>query len=1039
MSNEKLDELFIGTPGGISLEHEVSEDELFEALNTERFVESYDLQDDDLTSYEDLAQSLGYSGNRSSDFSSIQASLKARKEAKDRARDNFSKTKREIVRSHMEESTKDIPVLGTAVKLWAKPSRVFDNSMSSSLDLAVGAMSGLAQQVAASGTQGTGAPGVFTEPGQAGEAAIQMKALFDPIRDEVKSNIDPDLAETAFGKTVAVASQIGTGLAVMVSNPAVAIAAFESIAFDDAVSEYDLHVKNPDPEDRIKFGLSVALPSAALDMLGGEATMARILAGANPTLRSQVYKRLLASTIKEGVTEGAQHEIMTFMANTEFDQDRERFGDEFMANVLIGMVAAGGIGAGISLPQLRNIKIQETLNNENASKEVIDTMRETVTEEEFIAGTEDNAAHEALMRAMYNGDPGARQAYLQILAAQETEQELKTGVDEGVQISKQGLVDLREARQEFITEEIPEVEKVSYRSEFESVAKTNEPEKALSILQSAKKRGSPLSVREHAAVALKTTALMNEHEKAVKQSFDLIESGDVEGAARATDIADDLSDQLAEIENLADLARTQAGRALGVGNAILKREDLSLSFSIQKAQSLKGEKLTNVEKKAISDLIDKLEKMKARLDKITRELDAEKAKNVHDVLTSKNISQKQKDEFIESATGESLAKKAVREHIQQFKDKTKWEKAISISGAPRALIASADLSATFRQGGMLLPGHPAIAAQALEKSWKALFSEAKAEEVDLFLKSRPNWELAKMAELYHGSLSRAELKAREENFVSEAADKVPWVQASNRQMVTQLNFIRANVFDIGVAELRKRGMTDKEMIPILKKYAKFINAASGRGSLGAFENASRGLASVFFAPRWAVSRFEAPVRAAMMMNTPLAKNVAKDAGMFIGVTAALLTLASWAGASVEWNPDDSDFMKIKIGDTRIDITAGMLPAIRLVVNAGRDLASQVNLADDPEGELRSQFGRWMLYKASPIINIPAEMITGEDSIGNEINYVDFSNPTQNMFVKNTVPLFLQDAWEAAVSDDPENAALTVPISLLGHGTQTFDK
>jgi hypothetical protein len=61
-------------------------------------------------------------------------------------------------------------------------------------------------------------------------------------------------------------------------------------------------------------------------------------------------------------------------------------------------------------------------------------------------------------------------------------------------------------------------------------------------------------------------------------------------------------------------------------------------------------------------------------------------------------------------------------------------------------------------------------------------------------------------------------------------------------------------------------------------------------------------------------------------------------------------------------------------------------------------------------------------------------------MGNEINFYtsDPEELTSNFFIKNTAPLFLQDAWEAAVSGDAETLGLSVPFTALGIGVQTYD-
>jgi hypothetical protein len=1039
MANPEIDALFGRSPSSLKVDGlDVSDDELYEALMSERLGSSYGTTVDD---YESTAEALGYNPNPSEAVDSVTKAIRERNKVKELARQQFDSTSNEILRDGLVNKTKDIPVLGTATKIWADLHRLADIATASVSDLALRGISGTLEQVAASGTIGTGAPGIIRQPGEptAAEGAAELVAPLKEIREGIKEEFtDPDLAATILGQTVQIASQIGAGAGIMAINPTSAIAMFEGIAFNEAVEAYDTYAKNPNPEDRLKFGITVALPTAALDTIGAERMLGKVLSG-KLSLRKQIYARLAASMPAEGGTEVVQSEILNFMLNTKLGAELERDKEDRIAEFLIGMAGAGVVGGAIAVPALRNAKIAEALDNENFSAESVKAMQNTVTEEEFIDGTQDDAAQEALMRAMYNGDPGARQAYLQMVEQQNAKAEVKVAEDT-VQISKEGIIELRQARKDFIQPDLPSSEKVAYSTVFEKAQKQNKKEEDRIILADVSKSRRAMTIEEHAAVSLKATELMNKHDKLVRESAELIQNGETEKGLVVSQKADAVSEELDFVERIADEARSEAGRVLGIGRARINREDLSLGFLIRKATTLKGEKLTGRETRDIERLVKKLEAKNKELEDLKNKLAESSGQSVFELMSGKGIGKRDRKKLVKLAGETSLAKRRARERVYKFKEKTLWDKAISLATAPRALIASLDLSATLRQGGMLLPGHPVVAAEALQKSLKAFASEAKAEEVDLYLKARPSWDISKRAGLHHSSLSNMDLNAREQQFQSAAADVIPWVKASNRQMATQLNFIRANVFDIAYNDLKQRGLSEKEMMPILEKYAKFVNAATGRGSLFGFEKSAKGLAAVFFAPRYAISRFEAPVRAAMMMNTPLAGSVAKDVGSFVGVILSTLALASWAGAEVEWDSESSDFLKIKIGDTRLDISGGFQQALRLVINSGRAGLGQTGFVEKFDRDMRNDLANFFMYKSSPAVTMGMELMTGEDVVGNEINFLtsDPEELTSNFFLKNTVPLFIQDAWEATVSGDAETLGLSVPLTALGIGVQTYD-
>src|SRR5690606_34947056 len=79
------------------------------------------------------------------------------------------------------------------------------------------------------------------------------------------------------------------------------------------------------------------------------------------------------------------------------------------------------------------------------------------------------------------------------------------------------------------------------------------------------------------------------------------------------------------------------------------------------------------------------------------------------------------------------------------------------------------------------------------------------------------------------------------------------VRGSARAYSTVLNSLRADTFDAPSAPLaRGKEPTQAERGAL----ANYVNAATGRGSLGKFQQSATLLNTVFFAPRWVVSRFQ---------------------------------------------------------------------------------------------------------------------------------------------------------------------------------------
>jgi len=159
-----------------------------------------------------------------------------------------------------------------------------------------------------------------------------------------------------------------------------------------------------------------------------------------------------------------------------------------------------------------------------------------------------------------------------------------------------------------------------------------------------------------------------------------------------------------------------------------------------------------------------------------------------------------------------------------------------------------------------------------------------------------------------------------------------------------------------------------------------VNVFTGRGNLPAFltgRQGSRWLAAIFWAPKLAVSRFQAPligVRGlgelglsgvarvtkaspdsllSRVANSPGArarKEMAKDLVAFVttGVTI-LAALKNFGVAEVETDPRSSDFGKGRIGNTRFDFWGGYQQPARYVWQAAT--GTQKRLSGENKGEL----------------------------------------------------------------------------------------
>ena len=393
-----------------------------------------------------------------------------------------------------------------------------------------------------------------------------------------------------------------------------------------------------------------------------------------------------------------------------------------------------------------------------------------------------------------------------------------------------------------------------------------------------------------------------------------------------------------------------------------------------------------------------------------------------------------------------------------------WDYTKEMAHLSRAAMTSIDLSAVFRQGGTFVFGHPKIAAKASKEMLKALVSQQSEYNSVEEIRNRTNGQLYETAGL-NITEDEGKLTRQEEAYMGRWAKKVPGVAASARAYSTFLNNLRADMFDYMVSNLGRSGQVTLDEAKVI---AKFINVATGRSEFGKFNQAAANLNMVFFAPRYVASRFQYLAmpfylpftKASLRVKTAIAKEYARHTA---GVVS-FLTLSVALG-SLLYDDDDeekptvefsdsrsSDFLKLRIGETRIDPMSGLSQSVVLI---SRVLSGQTKTTKGEVNPLRgkdvkyggnttiSTIGNFLRTKLAPI---PGAVITtttvdwntgmGEDVVGQEVAFI--ANPFKPSIVRDMfVPLSFREISDTMQSRGiPKGTAISI-LGLLGMGLGTY--
>ena len=364
------------------------------------------------------------------------------------------------------------------------------------------------------------------------------------------------------------------------------------------------------------------------------------------------------------------------------------------------------------------------------------------------------------------------------------------------------------------------------------------------------------------------------------------------------------------------------------------------------------------------------------------------------------------------------------------------DKIWDIANIPRAVMASGDLSGTFRQGLILTLLHPIEGIKAFGKQLKAFASEKIAGELDDTLHAHKLYNFAtKEMNVDFTSFKKGVIRgAKEEMFNSPLAEALPFVRRSERAYTTYLNQMKMAAVEKAYATMTSQGAT-KEQFKLL---GGFINIAAGRGKLPFnLEKYSPMLNAVLFSPKYQMSILQLPGQIGKML---ISKNpyVRREGGMalvtFLGGGAGLIALLQATGVGkVELDPRSSDFAKLKIGETRVDIWRGYAQYVRFinqVVLAQRKSSSGM-ISNAERGEIASRF---VQTKLSPFAGIFTDLWKNETFQGEPI-FTDtkgFSKVAKDRLF----PLAVQDVWDA-MEMNGVNGLWTAAPATLGIGVMTY--
>lgn len=510
------------------------------------------------------------------------------------------------------------------------------------------------------------------------------------------------------------------------------------------------------------------------------------------------------------------------------------------------------------------------------------------------------------------------------------------------------------------------------------------------------------------------------------------------------------------LHQASSFAGSEAGRLMRFRRMYVKF-DYSMDSLLQRAEVAKKAPLTKEEVAQITELQTKIDTLQQKLEEANaaRIKELEPASAAGDKEAAKKIETMKADpERLPSDEGFLVdqAKKEWTKIETKFKEDAepahvRWTRNVfDVLNIPRSLMTVIDFP-LGRQGNFALLSHPLRTLKGVQGDVKATFSEEAAKRAEYELRHRKNYILGQQAGL---ELTERDgnLLVREEGFLSRLVNKIPGigsvVRGSERGYVTQMNRIRAESFDAMANTLAAK---DTMTMGGLKVLANYANVMTGRGNLYGAEKSAAWLSQVFFAPRWWASRLQ------MLAGQPLwhgiatpgiglqleaRKLVARDYAQYAAGIGVIASLAIAAGFKLEKDPRSTDFGKIVVGNTRLDISGALSQSLVLasrLATGERATATGERSSirgDAPMGstDAAGLLGSYVRGKLAPGPGTAIDLLSGKDVVGKPVTPAGTAE-------RLVTPLFLRDVQEAYQDLGLPRATIVSLIALAGFGVQTY--
>jgi hypothetical protein len=370
----------------------------------------------------------------------------------------------------------------------------------------------------------------------------------------------------------------------------------------------------------------------------------------------------------------------------------------------------------------------------------------------------------------------------------------------------------------------------------------------------------------------------------------------------------------------------------------------------------------------------------------------------------------------------------------------------TLAGVAKGLKASFDNSFGGRQGFKAMFVHPTLWAKNFLQSFGYIAKQLGAKPSDNAVMNAIKADIFSRPNALNGTYKNMKLDVgldTEEAYPTALPEKIPGIGRLYKASEVAYNGmairLRADIADqvIDIARNNNHDLTEDLNI---KSLGRLVNSLTGRGSLGTLEKVGKTVNTLFFSPKSLKASFDfLTLHAADEMSAYSRMQAAKN---LLKVTAGMAVIFGVAKAlnpnSVDFDPRSADFGKIRIGDTRFDVSGGMSSLVTLAARLAT-MSSKSSTTGKITPLNSGKFGattgwdvvsNFATNKASPLAGTLLDILKGQDHNGN--------NPTVAGELTNLlVPLPITNVQELMTNPNAANPVLAEIADAIGFVTNTY--